>query len=103
MGRSLFLTELFLLSLQQHTTEPKGETFSEIPSICAYVPQVIIPGHLFPVLLCDISDIDPELIGWEDPKYSYQEHSAIYDLKCLENKEVFSVIRHWPPPSTKSD
>jgi hypothetical protein len=66
--------------------------------IFAYVPQVRLASDPFPVLLCDVSGIDHELIGWEDPDQSYEKHSAIYDLPGLKDESIFSVIQHWPPP-----
>jgi hypothetical protein len=65
--------------------------------IFAYVPQVRLASDPFPVLLCDVSGIDHELVGWEDPDEPYEKHSAIYDLAGLERESVFSVIQHWAP------
>lgn len=45
-----------------------------------YIPQVKIPGFAFPLLICDINDIDTRLIGWKNPRESYEHHSMIFDV-----------------------
>lgn len=96
------LAPIFFRVYDRHATalERANEPFSKIPSIYAYVPQAIVAGHLFPVLLCDVSDVNPEVIGWEDPQHSYEFHSAIYDLPELSKRDVFSIIHQWHPSET---
>lgn len=72
--------------------------FSATPVKNAYIPQVHLPGDPFPVLFCDISDIDPELLSWKDPDHpDYKSHNAIYDVLGLSEKPLFSTVHHWPP------
>ena len=64
----------------------------------AYVPQATIAEDPFPILFCDISKIDAELMTWEDHEYSdYRVHNAIYDIQGLAEKDVFGTVHHWPP------
>jgi len=73
------------------------ESFSSPPVKNAYVPQAKLAGDPFPILFCDVSKIDPELMSWEDPNHpDYKIHNTIYACG-LENKQVFSTIHHWPP------
>jgi hypothetical protein len=64
----------------------------------AYIPSTKLVKDIFPILFCDISNIDEELIPWVDPEKSYDYHNAIFDIPELEDKPVFSTIHHWPPP-----
>ena len=37
-------------------------------------------GYVYPFLLCDIDDIDTDLIGWSNPYSSYDTQNIIYDV-----------------------
>lgn len=59
------------------------ENFSDIPERMGYVPKVNIPGHNFPFLICDIDDIDENLVGWRDPEKSYDFNNLILDVPTV--------------------
>jgi hypothetical protein len=83
---------------QPHDEKKKPVNFSTAPMKSAYVPQATIAEDPFPILLCDISKIDAELMTWEDHEYSdYRVHNAIYDIEGLAEKDVFGTVHHWPP------
>uniref|UniRef100_A0A7S4IST2 Uncharacterized protein n=1 Tax=Odontella aurita TaxID=265563 RepID=A0A7S4IST2_9STRA len=46
----------------------------------AYIPHVIHPAFDFPLLACDIDEMDQKLIGWNDPIHSYDFHNLIFDV-----------------------
>jgi len=78
------------------------QKFSEVAAICAYVPMKHDSDFIYPLLLCDISDIDVELIGWEDARLGYDVHNLSNDVVNDESKDAkeakcFSIVRHWPP------
>ena len=78
------------------------EGFSEVFEIFAYVPQVKVVGFPMPLLICNVNDIDRQLIGWNDPKFGVNAHNVIYDLPGLADKPgIFSEVYHWPPPDNK--
>mmetsp|Transcript_17239 Transcript_17239/g.23946 ORF Transcript_17239/g.23946 Transcript_17239/m.23946 type:complete len:578 (-) Transcript_17239:207-1940(-) len=92
----------FLKKLFCHSYKPSGEvggnTFTHVleeAGIGAYVPQVKKGGFNYPLLACDTSKIDTELLGWQDPDGSYDEHNLIFDFPELE-ADNFSTIKHWP-------
>lgn len=61
--------------------------FSDVLEINAYVPQQVVPGYIFPFLLCDVDEVDHTLIGWADPYSSYDSHNIIFDVpKILKAK-----------------
>ena len=79
----------------------KTKKFSENLDIFAYIPQVKVSGALYPVLFCDVSEIDHELIGWEDPEDKKKSaHNAIFDVPGLSESGAFSVIKQWVEPET---
>lgn len=58
--------------ISQSTLErDSGERFSEQPHIQAYVPQVRHPKFMFPLLVCDITHVEPRHIGWSDPLHDH--------------------------------
>jgi len=81
---------------------PSGKTgakgFSDVKEIFSYVPQVRVPGLPMPLLVCNVNNIDRELIGWDDPKHGVNAHNVLYDIPAIGEKEIFSEIKHWPPP-----
>jgi len=90
-------------SLFFKTYKPDGKAmkiqFDEVDNINGYIPQVKIPGFAFPFLICNIHDIDSELIGWKNPRKSYDYHNMIFDVQSIMKidtkeftaKEVFST------------
>ena len=103
----------FILPLFSRTYKLQGkpmeEAFSEVHEICGYVPNVIIPGYLFPFLLCDVSNIDNELIGWTGFDSEKSDLKNLIDdmplvlrrtksKKNLQNSNPrFSQIMSWAP------
>jgi len=83
------------------------EAFSEVLEIEGYIPHVDIPGYEFPFLMCDITNIDDELIGWRGHNAN-GFNTLIYDVpqvlrrrKSKKNLNAenlsFSQVMHWPP------
>jgi len=54
--------------------------FSTVQEIFAYVPQKVVPFYTHPLLLCDVDDIDQDLIGWNDPNRAYDYYNIIFDV-----------------------
>ncbi len=76
------------------------ERFSDVEGMIGYVPQTVIPGSLFPLLLSDVNNIDENLVGWEDSEDPQRmTHNVIYDIEGLANRSieasVFSIVKHW--------
>lgn len=87
----------------------------------AYIPQLEVPSLGFPLLACNIDDIDVRLIGWKDPNRSdenehhrYDSRNIIFDVaneklhrsrfgtieqSCdrKSDRPIFSVVKHYPP------
>lgn len=85
-----------------------------------YVPQLVVSGFNFPLITCNVDDIDVGLIGWSDPNgqeekehLNYDKHNLIYDVPHeilhrsrnvaadhggeKKGRPIFSVIKHYPP------
>jgi len=104
-----FIKLVLPLFSKRYKTQGKAieQAFSEVLEIEGYIPNVDIPGYAFPFLMCDISGIDDELIGWR----GVCEHgfdNLIYDMpqvlrrrKSKKNltaeNPTFSQVMHWPP------
>ena len=102
-----------LMGLFRGSYEPCGDdqeiNFSEVPSINTYVPEVDSPFFSYPLLACNIDDIDTDLLEWTDPDRPHAFYDITKDAEVLlrgmdvEGKVVFSQISHWPPEKEKAD
>eukprot|EP00586_Coscinodiscus_wailesii_P003443 CAMPEP_0172485718 /NCGR_PEP_ID=MMETSP1066-20121228/13867_1 /TAXON_ID=671091 /ORGANISM="Coscinodiscus wailesii, Strain CCMP2513" /LENGTH=987 /DNA_ID=CAMNT_0013251149 /DNA_START=47 /DNA_END=3010 /DNA_ORIENTATION=- len=84
--------------------DAEGTTFSNCRDIEAYIPEIRVSQIPFPLLACDISDIDTQFLGWEDPDRSFEFYNLLNDMeRFLEDKEItggqvnFSTVKYWPP------
>ena len=110
---------------KQSTTYEPNETkdqcidFSCINEIYGFVPQMVGKGFQFPLLACDIDDINSDLIHWSDHKRGFDYWNVIYDVpgwpgqkrdrdhesvfsgedtsESREGTPVFSIVAHYPP------
>jgi len=90
------------------TGEDQELNFSEESDIRAYVPQFRLPGFSYPLIACDLSQMDTKLVGWVDPSdKSYDKHNITHDILLqpdedfVPSTELFSVTKHWSPPVTQ--
>eukprot|EP00547_Thalassionema_nitzschioides_P011631 CAMPEP_0194259932 /NCGR_PEP_ID=MMETSP0158-20130606/44770_1 /TAXON_ID=33649 /ORGANISM="Thalassionema nitzschioides, Strain L26-B" /LENGTH=921 /DNA_ID=CAMNT_0038999929 /DNA_START=126 /DNA_END=2891 /DNA_ORIENTATION=- len=86
-----------------------GCSFSEVDDIKAYIPQVDIKGYELPYVMCNTSNIDPDLIGWRVNIIGNPGDFNLIDdlpivLKATKSKKfliddvpAFSQVMHWPP------
>ena len=90
-----------------HPNQPIGDAsplgFSDVKEIFAYVPQVKTAEGSFPLLVCDVSKLDPELLGWNDPFLGIDAHNVLWDIPGLAEKPIFSTVHHWPRPERKTE
>ena len=82
----------------------QGISFSSIThldELHGYVPQVKDEGFVFPMLVCDISGIDDNLIGWKDTVRGYSPHNLIDDVQAITQSKplhpIFSTITQFDP------
>ena len=86
--------------------------------------KLTISGFHFPLLTCDIDDIDVDLISWRNPNtnehtnphLSFDDYNLIFDVpyegmkrsKNMESRSdmsteqekirpIFNVVKQWPP------
>eukprot|EP00591_Stephanopyxis_turris_P014023 CAMPEP_0195533256 /NCGR_PEP_ID=MMETSP0794_2-20130614/40124_1 /TAXON_ID=515487 /ORGANISM="Stephanopyxis turris, Strain CCMP 815" /LENGTH=273 /DNA_ID=CAMNT_0040665717 /DNA_START=565 /DNA_END=1386 /DNA_ORIENTATION=+ len=87
----------WIMSFIRGGYKPNGEDqeidFSCVPDISGYVPQLGVGFSAFPLLICDIDEIDSRLVGWKDKSKSYDFYNIIYDIpyegmKRTRNKNV---------------
>lgn len=120
-----------VISLVSGVYEPRGcnqhKDFSSGIGIetFGYIPQLEVPGFSFPLLICNIDDIDVRLIGWKDPNCqnevdehrNYDNQNLIFDVPYValhrsrnvtvdesnmprrerKVRPIFSVVKHYPP------
>ena len=88
------------------------DTFSEVEDIKAFIPCVDIKGFNYPHLMCDVSNVDHDLIGWNTD--GARPYNMIFDLPQVlkrtgspktisEDNSPFSRVMHWPPSSDASE
>ena len=99
----------FITSIFQPSYEPDGEDqgipFSSVKhrqEVHGYIPQVQERGFLHPLLACDSSKLDHDLIGWRDNIQGFEPHNLFNDVREILGGEdpppnAFSVIKHWAP------
>lgn len=107
--------------LNQHKDFSSGIGFESF----GFIPQLDIPGFHFPLLVCNIDNIDVRLIGWKDPNIqkggdphrNYDDHNLMFDVPhetlhrsrnvaadesttssiVGKTRPIFSVVKHYPP------
>ncbi len=96
------------------TYEPDGKDqflkFYEVmhhEEVQAYIPQIIENGFEYPLIACDISDIEECLLGWHDHIYGFGRHNLTNDLKEIMGDSfqnpVFSTVKYWPQQNSDLD
>jgi len=89
--------------------DDQGINFSDVPSINSYVAEVESPMFSYPLLACNIDNIDADLLEWTDPDRSHAFYDLTKDAEVLlrgqdvSSKVVFSQIAHWPPDRKKTN
>jgi hypothetical protein len=82
LARPIFL---FFAGFVSKTYTPNGVDakidFKNVVEISVYVPQFTVDAFNFPILACDIDDINTNWIGWSDSTdLSYDKHNLIFDV-----------------------
>jgi len=96
----------YLEGVFRSTYEPDGadqkipfSSVKHLAEVMAYVPQLRLPGFSHPLLVCDISRIDPDVIGWKDEDRGFLQHSLFHEanqiLGSTTEHVVFSQIRQY--------
>ena len=77
--------------------------FSSVPSINSYVPEVDSPIFSYPLLACNVDNIDSDLLEWTDPDRPHAFYDLTKDAEVLlrgqdvSSRVVFSQVAHYPP------
>eukprot|EP00804_Cyclotella_cryptica_P013338 CCRYP_005119-RB/>CCRYP_005119-RB protein AED:0.07 eAED:0.07 QI:209/1/1/1/0.77/0.7/10/1560/999 len=120
----------FVMACWKGVYKPAGvdqrKDFSSVIGVesFGYIPQLVVPGFHFPLLACNIDDIDVKLISWRNPNakdtshphLDYDDYNLIFDvpyngMKRQKNVEsstvrssqqegsrcIFSIVKQWPP------
>lgn len=93
-----------VLSRLQADGKDQGIDFSTIKhhqDLHGYIPQVQVPGFVYPLLAVDVSGVDSDLIGWQDHRQGYDPHNLIHDVEHITNQKnislVFSAVQQYDP------
>ena len=89
---------------------PRGEDqnipFSDVRAIDSYMPNVSSPLIPYPLLLCNIKDIDTQLFNWKDDDNPHSHYDITNDVASIlgttSYPEVFSKVKHWPATTAKT-
>ena len=104
-GRSLLE---FCNSLFQGSYDIVGDdqniSFSEVPSIFAYIPQFEVKGFMFPLIACDITGINVDNIYWKNPNIPHKYYSIVNDVPDIkrdsnEAKLNYSIVKYYDTDS----
>jgi hypothetical protein len=94
---SMFVSPYYPVGKASH------EKFSQLVKVNGYVPQVRVLGYTFPLLMCDIDDIDIGLIGWEDPENSYDMNNLIFDVPRMREYKKKKLIERLSKSGDKAE
>eukprot|EP00934_Nitzschia_sp_Nitz4_P005694 Nitzschia sp. Nitz4//scaffold351_size16537//12557//15992//NITZ4_008854-RA/size16537-augustus-gene-0.2-mRNA-1//1//CDS//3329548890//5684//frame0 len=88
--------------------EDQGTNFSQVKSIDTYLPSYQ-PQMGYPLLLTDVSKIDPALFSWTDPDKPHLDYDITRDLRDIvsgpeevQKTNLFSKVQHWPVEDNKT-
>mmetsp|Transcript_6684 Transcript_6684/g.12568 ORF Transcript_6684/g.12568 Transcript_6684/m.12568 type:complete len:411 (+) Transcript_6684:948-2180(+) len=101
---------VYVLPLCSRPVKSQGraieEPFSDVREVEGYIPHIRITGYEFPFLICDISNINDELLGWKAYE-SNKFNNLVYDVPQVlrrrskknlsDDNLMFSRVKHWPP------
>lgn len=75
-----------------------GIDYSSVPTIFAYIPQIEVPGFMFPLIACDINDIDGDHVYWRNPNRPHGYYSIVNDVPDTsdQRKMNYSMIKYYP-------
>jgi hypothetical protein len=66
-----------------------------------FIPQVRVPGFVYPLLAADIAGVDEELIGWKDKSQGYDPYNLIHDIEQISkgkpDRPIFSIVQQYAP------
>ncbi|KAL7563221.1 hypothetical protein ACA910_014494 [Epithemia clementina (nom. ined.)] len=96
----------YIVSIFKSTYEPDGadqnipfSAVKHLNELVAFVPQLRLPGFSHPLLACDISKIDRDVIGWKDDRRGYDDHSLVVEANRILGHEtdhvIFPQIQQW--------
>lgn len=87
--------------------------FSNVDAISSYIPQVRHDTFLYPLIISDISKVDPEIFDWSDPENSYSTYDLTLDAQEILDRDssqnhsdlaqVFSRVIHYKPNRRRDD
>ena len=98
-------------SVFRSSYEPDGEDqgidFSAVKTrteVMGYIPQVKERGFSHPLLACDLTGIDEDLIGWKDHFHGFERHNLVNDVRDIlegqvPSQPIFSIVKHWDSDS----
>lgn len=119
-----FLLRRFVMPLLTRTykddTKNQEQDFSSLKhktDVLAYIPQINIPGFIFPNFACDLSSVkmEPKYISWgENEKNKYDDYNLVNDPFLLDidvddidvddisdvTGPKFSIVKYWPSSET---
>lgn len=92
----------YLFSLFRGSYKPEGDDqqvdYSSVTTINGYIPQLRVGSYAYPLLACDIDDVNQSLIGWNDPGVSYDAYNLIFDVSHDSLKRSTKLVgstRKW--------
>jgi hypothetical protein len=68
--------------------------FQNVAEISLYVPQFKVGSLNYPVLACDVDEVNSSWIGWSDPSDpTYDKHNLIFDVPRKNMKRQSAMIK----------
>jgi len=110
--------EEFLFGGYSTQERDSGECFCDQAKINAYVPSVVHKDFMYPLLACDVQEMDNQHIGWVDPLRSHSYYNLARDVDAIKSsiagnndtsssssasadESVLSIIGYWPSSTKK--
>jgi len=102
--REVLSFSIFRFFCQPYSASGKAnkKPFSKLKDRFAYTPQVRVSGFKYPLLACNVDEIGPDCLDFEDPDSEYPDgyhkHNLIFDLKLRDDtdtRHLWSIIKNW--------
>ena len=111
----VYAKSLFRGTWKDDGERDSGQRYSDQKSISCYIPLIKNQNFEYPLIACDVDEIEKSNICWADPVKPFSTYSLARDIKHIqkfakeqgrevnESNVVLAPIKYWSPKKIKED